>query len=73
MITAKDILNDKDVATLLGIDYQTFQRYVRKGFPAGSVDMMKARPVRIGSMRRWLRADVERVLNERMTVGGTNE
>ena len=73
MITANDILTDKDVAKMLGINYQAFQRFVRKGFPAGSVDIMAAKPVFVGSVRRWLRADVERVLRDRITVKAAND
>lgn len=68
MITAADILNDSQVAKLLGISLDTLQRRVRKGFKPGELDMLRARPMVVGGVRRWFRADVEKVIKERMVA-----
>lgn len=67
---ARDIMTDEDVAKVLRISKDAFQRRCRKGFRAGEIDMLAADPVVVGGMRRWFRADVERVLAERPRVGG---
>lgn len=67
MITADDILTDREVAALAGISLDTFQRRMREGFKISELDFTKARPMTNGGCRRWLRADVEKVIKERIT------
>lgn len=69
---ASDIMTDEDVAKVLRISKDAFQRRCRKGFREGEIDMLAAAPVVVGGMRRWFRADVERVLAERPRVGGAS-
>ena len=66
MITAADILNDSQVAKLLGISLDTLQKRMNKGFKPGELDLAQARPMIVGGMRRWFRADVEKVIKERL-------
>ncbi len=66
MITAADIMSDADVAELAGVSVDTFQRSLRVGIKAGELDWMQAKPMLHGGRRRWLRADVERVIKERL-------
>ena len=68
MIEARDILTDSDVAKLAHVSLCTFQRRMARGFKAGELDFAKARPMMNGGRRFWLRADVERVINERMVA-----
>ena len=68
MITAADILNDSQVAKLLGISLDTLQRRMSKGFKPGELDMRLAVPMVVGGMRRWLREDVEKVIKKRLVV-----
>ncbi len=66
---ASDIMTDGDVAKMLRISLDAFQRRCRVGFKPGEIDLLKADPVMVGGMRRWFRADVEKVLAERPKVG----
>lgn len=66
MITAADILNDSQVAKLLDISLDTLQKRMRDGFKTGELDLTQARPMVVGGMRRWFRADVEKVIKERL-------
>ena len=68
MITSKDIMTDEDVAKLVHLSLDRFQRRMRKGFKRGELDFRRADPVMMGKRRVWLRADVERVLIERTVV-----
>lgn len=65
MITAKDIMSDADVAKLVNISVDRFQRRMRDGFKSGEYDFRQARPTLMGGRRVWLRADVERIITER--------
>lgn len=65
MMDERDIMTDGDVAALLGISKDCLQKRIKRGFRRGEIDLMAAEPVVIGGMRRWLRADVERVLREK--------
>lgn len=67
MITANDILTDAQVAKLAGIALCTFQRRMTTGFLPGELDWNAARPMTFGRRRFWLRADVEKVIKERIT------
>lgn len=66
MITAADIMTDADVAKLARLSVDAFQRSLRDGIKAGELDWMQAKPMMHGGRRRWLRADVERVIKERL-------
>ena len=68
MITAKDIMTDEDGAKLVHLSLDRFQRRMRVGFKRGEFDFRRADPVTMGKRRVWLRADVERVINERTVV-----
>ena len=68
MITSKDIMTDEDVAKLVHLSVDRFQRRMRVGFKRGEFDFRRADPVTMGKRRVWLRADVERVLIERTVV-----
>lgn len=68
MITSKDIMTDADVAKLVHLSLDRFQRRMRDGFKRGEFDFRRADPVTMGKRRVWLRADVERVINERTVV-----
>ena len=68
MMTAADILDDQEAANMVHISLSTLQRWMRLGIPEGSIDLAAAKPVRIGKYRRWLKADLERVINERIVV-----
>lgn len=68
MLTHADILSDKDVAKILHLSVGRFQERCRHGFRRGELDLMQAGPIVIGGMRRWFRADVERVIRERVVV-----
>lgn len=63
----EDIMFDKDVAKFFRISLKTFQRRVLRP-RKGELDPNKAEPCVIGGRRLWLRANVERVLNERMVL-----
>ena len=65
MITAKDIMSDADVAKLVNISVDRFQRRMRDGFKPGEYDFRQANPTVMGKRRVWLRADVERIITER--------
>jgi hypothetical protein len=65
MITSKDIMSDADVAKLVNISTDRFQRRMRDGFKSGELDFSQARPTVMGGRRVWLRADVERIITER--------
>jgi len=73
-ITPKDILRDKDVAKLAGLETDRFQRKMKKaerggrGFAVGELYWPAAMPVPCGRERVWLREDVERVWRERICV-----
>ena len=68
MITSKDILCDADVAKLVNLSLDRFQRRMREGFEPGEFDFRQAEPVKMGGRRVWLRADVERIIKERTVV-----
>ena len=68
MITSKDILCDADVAELARISVDRFQRRMRDGFEQGEFDFRQADPVKMGKRRVWLRADVERIINEKVVA-----
>lgn len=68
MITSKDILCDADVAKLVHLSLDRFQRRMRDGFEPGEFDFRQADPVKMGKRRVWLRADVERIIKERTVV-----
>lgn len=64
-----EIMSDREVAELLHFSVWAFQKRCRLGFLKGEIDLMKAQPMVIGGMRRWLRADVMRVLRDKPIVG----
>ena len=64
-----EIMCDSEVAELLHFSVWAFQKRCRLGFKKGEIDLMQAQPMVIGGMRRWLRADVMRVLREKPIVG----
>ncbi len=66
MIKATDIMTDEQVAELLGMHVDTFQTRCREGFKKGELDLLAADPIPIAGRRRWFRADVERVIRERV-------
>lgn len=68
MITSKDILCDADVAKLVNLSVDRFQRRMREGFKRGELDFRQADPTVMGGRRVWLRADVERIIKERTVV-----
>ena len=68
MITSKDILCDADVAKLVYLSLDRFQRRMREGFKRGELDFRQADPTVMGGRRVWLRADVERIIKERTVV-----
>lgn len=68
MITSNDIMRDADVAKLLRISLCCFQRKVLHGFDRGELDFRQAAPTMIGGRRVWLRADVERIINEKVVA-----
>lgn len=68
MITPKDIMTDEDVAELVHLSLDRFQRRMRRGFVRGELDFRRANPTVMGGRRVWLRADVERIIQERVVV-----
>ena len=68
MITSKDIMTDADVAKIVRLSLCCFQRRMRTGFKPGELDLYKADPVVMGGRRVWLRADVERIINEKVVA-----
>ena len=68
MITSKDILCDADVAKLVYLSLDRFQRRMREGFKRGELDFRQADPTVMGGRRVWLRADVERIINEKVVA-----
>ena len=68
MITSKDIMSDADVAKLVCLSLDRFQRRMRDGFEQGEFDFRQADPTVMGGRRVWLRADVERIIKERTVV-----
>ena len=68
MIKPRDIMDDKAVAGLVRISLDRFQRRMRNGFQAGEYDFRQAKPAVMGGRRIWLRADVERIITERVIV-----
>lgn len=64
-----EIMNDREVADLLGVSVWMLQKRCRTGFRKGEIDILKAEPLVIGGMRRWLRGDVMRVLQAKPRVG----
>lgn len=68
MITPKDIMSDEDVAKLVNISVDRFQRRMRDGFKSGEYDFRRANPTVMGGRRVWLRADVEKVIRNREVV-----
>ena len=67
MITAKDIMRDQDVAKMLGISADVFQRRMKHGFKPGELDFT-AIALDVCGVRRFFREDVERVIRERIVV-----
>ena len=67
-MTASDIMTDEDVADLLKVSLDMFQRRCRDGWQPGELDIMAAQPVIVGGMRRWFREDVERVIRKKSRV-----
>ena len=68
MITSKDIMSDADMAELVNLSIDRFQRRMREGFKRGELDFRQADPTVMGGRRVWLRADVERIIKERTVV-----
>ncbi len=68
MITSKDIMSDAEVAKLVHLSLDRFQRRMRTGFEPGEFDFRQADPVKMGKRRVWLRADVERIINEKVVA-----
>lgn len=68
MITSKDIMSDEEVARLVRLSTDRFQRRMREGFRRGEYDFRRANPTVMGGRRVWLRVDVERVINNREVV-----
>ena len=66
MITAADIMTDAQVAKLTGISTYIFQQRMRDGFKPGELDFNEAKPLLNCGRRFWFRADVERVIKERI-------
>jgi hypothetical protein len=69
-MTASDIMTDEDVADLLKVSLDMFQRRCREGWQKGELDIMAAQPVIVGGMRRWFREDVERVIRKKPIATG---
>ena len=68
MLTSKDIMSDADVAKLVHLSLDRFQRRMRDGFEPGEFDFRQADQVKMGKRRVWLRADVERIINEKVVA-----
>lgn len=68
MITPKDIMSDAEVARLVNLSTDRFQRRMREGFRRGEYDFRRANPTVMGGRRVWLRADVEKVIRNREVV-----
>ena len=68
MISSKDIMSDAEVAKLVHLSLDRFQRRMRDGFEQGEFDFRQADPTVMGGRRVWLRADVERIIKERTVV-----
>lgn len=68
MLKESDVMTDEQVAQIAHIALDTFQRRCRNGFKPGEIDYLAADPLRCGPRRFWLRADVERVITNRITV-----
>lgn len=66
MITAADIMTDAQVAKLLGISTYILQQRMRDGFKVGELDLNEAKPLLNCGRRFWYRADIERVIKERI-------
>lgn len=64
----EDIMTDKQVAKLLHLSTEVFQRKCRDGFAEGEIDLLAAQPITLGKSRRWFREEVERVLRKKITV-----
>ena len=65
MITANDIMRDKDVAGLLGISVDVFQRRMKRGFKSGELDFSSI-ALDVCGVRRFFRADVEKIIKGRV-------
>ena len=68
MITSNDIMSDAEVAKLVHLSLDRFQRRMRTGFEPGEFDFRQADPGKMGRRRVWLRVDVERIINEKVVA-----
>lgn len=51
MITPKDIMSDEEVARLVNLSTDRFQRRMRDGFKSGEYDFRRANPTVMGGRR----------------------
>ena len=71
MITVKDIMSDADVAKLVNISVDRFQRRMRDGFKSGEYDFRQARPTLMGGRKAWTPPEANTDRAQMMAKWGT--